>query len=131
MGAGSWAYAPAGARTTSGMAEAGGGRVVHRRIATESQARRHQAARGNRAPAASLSVRLLRRWTLLRLVYQHNGDAIADRIPPAARITDEAIFCEPNGGLAHWTCEDVEQFLIDHPESSPLGRSARWALMHR
>ena len=97
-------------------------------IATMSQLMGCRLARNNRAPRASLTVRLrrlLRRGTLLGLVYEHNRNAIADRIAPTARITDKAIFFQPNWGLASGARKDVEQFLIDHP--TPPAHSMRRA----
>jgi hypothetical protein len=53
----------------------------------------------------------------LGLFHEHDGDVVADGIAAAALRAHDAIALEADLGLAEWTGQDVQKFLVDHGSS--------------
>ena len=60
----------------------------------------------------------LARLSLLRFIDEHHGNAIPNGIAPSARIADDPVSLEVNGGLASRAREDLEKILVDQGSSS-------------
>jgi hypothetical protein len=54
---------------------------------------------------------------LLRLIDEHDGDTVADRVPSPARVADDHLVLDVDRGRAGRTSQDVQELLVDHRPS--------------